>query len=376
MIDCGCDEILLPQGSDGADGRNAFTRTTAAFTQPAASANVTINVSDVQQFTNQWAIPGQIIRITDSAGEGGWYEVVSLTGTTQITITNLDYVGSSIAGQTIATNAGVSPAGLQGPQGTQGNQGLQGIAGPSNVLFIPPGGVTTLPPGSPATVSISGSVPNQSLTFGIPQGFAGQTLHYYNYSRPAQTGVGLLTLIDSSTNTGVFPADTLCPNDGDIGRITFSCYIVGLSPESRRGIDFEFLLGNNIASAQTILPTVLSGNGQLALCPLRIPLQSDFNKDFMFVNAQILIKRLSTTTAEITLDWKTSTLTDGSYSRFYRANATTLGGLNFNSGSQIELKITALVIDDFNIPPPATPPAASQNVSIGQIKYFVEKITS
>jgi hypothetical protein len=374
MIDCGCDEILLPQGSDGIDGKNAFTITTAAFTQPAPLANVTINVSDAQQFTNQWAIPSQIIRITDSAGRGGWYRVVSLTGTTQITITNLNYAGSSLTPTVISANAGVSPAGLQGPQGDPGNPGDPGQAGDPNVLTL--GTVNTLAAGQPATVSITGTSPNQEISFGIPQGYAGETLHYYNYSRPAQTGVGLLTLIDSSTNTGVFPADTLCPNDGDIGRITFSCFIVGTLPEARRGIDFEFSLGNNIATAQAILPNVLAGNGQLALCPLRIPLQSGLTSDFMFVNAQILIKRLSATTAEITLDWKTSTLTDGSYSRFYRSPATTLGGLNFNSGSQIELKITALVIDDFNVPPPSTPASASVNVSIGQIKYFVEKITS
>jgi hypothetical protein len=172
MIDCGCDEILLPQGSDGVDGKNAFTVTTAQFTQPDVGNPVTITVSDVLQNTNQWAIPDQIIKVTDAVGEGGWYQVTSITGTTQITATRLDYPGSSPLGTTIASGAGVSPAGLRGPAGTPGATGGRGDTGPPNQLSSVVS-VTTVASTVPASASITGSYPNQKLNLSIPKGADG-----------------------------------------------------------------------------------------------------------------------------------------------------------------------------------------------------------
>lgn len=73
---------------------------------------------------------------------------------------------------------------VTGPQGPQGIQGVPGPvgpvstvpgpvgpAGPANVLTI--GTVITGPPGSMASVSISGTSPNQVLDFVIPQGLTG-----------------------------------------------------------------------------------------------------------------------------------------------------------------------------------------------------------
>jgi hypothetical protein len=170
MIDCGCDEILLPQGSDGVNGKNAFTVTTAQFVQPGVGNSITINVSDSLQNTNQWAIVGQIIKITDSASNGGWYQVTSITGTNQITATQLDYPGTS--GSTILVGAGVSPAGLRGPIGTPGTNGLRGDVGPANQLSSVVG-VTQVPSTTPASASISGSYPNQKLNLSIPKGADG-----------------------------------------------------------------------------------------------------------------------------------------------------------------------------------------------------------
>lgn len=216
MIDCGCDEILLPQGSDGVDGKNAFTVTTDSFPQPAVGSPAAITVSDTLQNTNQWAIPGQVIRITDASGNGGWYQVVSITGTTQISATNLGYAGSTTTGLTILSGASVSPAGLQGPQGDPGGTGATGDVGPANQLSIPPGNVTTLAPGSSATVTISGTAPNQTLAFGIPSGLPGA-----NGSRvPIRTHYNQLVLVPGTSvgaligSTG-FTISDFFAKDGD-----------------------------------------------------------------------------------------------------------------------------------------------------------------
>ena len=66
------------------------------------------------------------------------------------------------------------PAGPQGETGATGAQGLQGIQGPPGENGITPtitvGETTTLPAGTPATVTQDGSATNVILNFGIPQG--------------------------------------------------------------------------------------------------------------------------------------------------------------------------------------------------------------
>lgn len=66
------------------------------------------------------------------------------------------------------------PAGPQGETGATGSQGEPGIQGPAGQDGITPtitvGETTTLPAGSPATVTQDGSDTNVILNFGIPQG--------------------------------------------------------------------------------------------------------------------------------------------------------------------------------------------------------------
>jgi hypothetical protein len=59
------------------------------------------------------------------------------------------------------------------PRGLQGIQGEQGIDGPANELSV--GTVTTGDPGTSAVVEITGSSPNQTINFTIPEGLQGET---------------------------------------------------------------------------------------------------------------------------------------------------------------------------------------------------------
>tara|TARA_R110000868_G_scaffold38259_2_gene134062 strand:- start:4055 stop:4915 length:861 start_codon:yes stop_codon:yes gene_type:complete len=124
MSNCGCGNISLPNGADGIDGKNAFTITAAAFTQPAIGAQVTIPVSDAGQYTGIWAAVPQIIFIEN----GGYYEVFSSSSATVITVTNLGYLGNTIAGALIPLGQEVSPAGLRGVAGTNGTDGVAVVA--------------------------------------------------------------------------------------------------------------------------------------------------------------------------------------------------------------------------------------------------------
>ena len=63
--------------------------------------------------------------------------------------------------------------GLQGDKGEQGPAGTDGAPGPANTLTI--GTVTTGEPGTPASATISGESPSQTLNLTIPRGDTGAT---------------------------------------------------------------------------------------------------------------------------------------------------------------------------------------------------------
>lgn len=121
---CGGCQPQIPQGLPGANGKNAYNFTTASFTMPAVSADATITVRTTGQFTNQWAIRGQIVYITGA----GHFEVQSLVGNNQIVVRNLGYTGNNAPAVTIPSGATVSPAGLIGLTGAAGGNGTAGIA--------------------------------------------------------------------------------------------------------------------------------------------------------------------------------------------------------------------------------------------------------
>lgn len=106
--------------TNGIDGYNAYTVTTAAYTQPAVNTNVTISVSNNIQFTGSWATAGQTIYVDT----GGYYIVVSSTATSITMKYEADYAtynqSLTAAAAVVATNKGVSPAGKKGEDGTNG----------------------------------------------------------------------------------------------------------------------------------------------------------------------------------------------------------------------------------------------------------------
>jgi len=117
---CGCPAgISTP--SNGVDGLNSFTSTTADFVVPSVGANVTITVSSLGQATGKWAATGQLIFIEGA----GWYRVVSSTDTT-ITATNPTAFTSENAalaavGATVTLGKYVSPSGEKGADGSSTN---------------------------------------------------------------------------------------------------------------------------------------------------------------------------------------------------------------------------------------------------------------
>lgn len=91
-------------GLDGINGGNAYTTTTASFEVPTIGNTVSIAVAD-----SSFLSVGQNVYV----GGAGVFEVTVKSDATHFTGEYLDYVGNSHATDTIASGAGVSPAGTQ-----------------------------------------------------------------------------------------------------------------------------------------------------------------------------------------------------------------------------------------------------------------------
>lgn len=115
----------------GPSGENAFSNTTANFTQPVVGGNVVISLTH-----DGWVAPNQILFLQG----GGFYQVVSVSGLT-VTVTNLGGAANSIPGTVINSGAQVSPGGEPGTGGnafttTNANYTQPNVAAQVNVAVI------------------------------------------------------------------------------------------------------------------------------------------------------------------------------------------------------------------------------------------------
>jgi len=116
-------------GPTGPTGQSAYTLTTAAYTQPAAAATVTVSV-----VSSAWLAVGSLVRTP-----GGDYEVTALPTSTSVTLENLGYPGAASPGATVASGSSITATGQRGATGetgatgAQGSQGAAGAAGSNGI---------------------------------------------------------------------------------------------------------------------------------------------------------------------------------------------------------------------------------------------------
>ena len=114
--------------------------------------------------------------VTNSLRSGSGAPVASLGNNGDFyidTVANFLY-GPKASGAWPTTGTSlVGPAGAAGAAGATGTAGAAGVAGPANSLKI--GTVSTLPSGSAASATITGSSPSQILNLSLPAGPAGAT---------------------------------------------------------------------------------------------------------------------------------------------------------------------------------------------------------
>lgn len=121
----------MPSASNGKDGKNTYSFLTAGFTMPAVNANVTVTVQNTGQFTNQWAGVGGVLYIPTA----GYFLVIGITGTNQITLQNLGYPSNAAPTTSIVSGLLVQVAGIRGETGT-GTVGADGTTNLHTVVNI------------------------------------------------------------------------------------------------------------------------------------------------------------------------------------------------------------------------------------------------
>jgi len=86
-----------------------FTTTTSSFTMPSVSSNVTISVENSSVIANYLYIE-----------DAGFFELVSTISGTEITVSNLGYVGNASPTTTIASGKKITNSGIKGADGENG----------------------------------------------------------------------------------------------------------------------------------------------------------------------------------------------------------------------------------------------------------------
>jgi hypothetical protein len=107
---------VTPAGTPGTGG-NAYTTTSASFTQPAVGSSVTVSMA-----STAWLAQNQYVFI---AG-GGTYSVSSISSAIQAVLINVAATGNVLSGTIIPSGSAVSPSGPPGPQGATGPAGSGG----------------------------------------------------------------------------------------------------------------------------------------------------------------------------------------------------------------------------------------------------------
>lgn len=102
-----CDNPQVTQvpGPAGANGLNAFSVTTAAFTMPLPIGTANVSVKDTS-----WMVPGQILFVQTA----GYMNVQTITNATTAVLENTGAFGNSMFGTNIPSGSGVTPGGAEG----------------------------------------------------------------------------------------------------------------------------------------------------------------------------------------------------------------------------------------------------------------------
>jgi hypothetical protein len=256
-------------GDVGPAGLNAYTTLTAAFTQPNFVQLIEITVAN-----NSWVAVNQIIYIFT----GGFYRVLGKDGTTIIELIRLNW---TIPGVTfIAEGSQILSGSLVTPSGTIGANGTNGIDG-DGITLVKSVGATFIP-------SVFTADPGDTFTLTSP--------------------------------SDIFKTNELCPNDGDVGRITYEAVAVKQSggSTSTSNISLDIYFGISGGSIIQLDPFSESNSERNKLN--NFIWSSGFLYEHLYIKYVIDIQRVTSTTANIFIDWKVKSASNFATGNYHNAS--------------------------------------------------------
>ena len=309
-------------GTPGINGINAYTLTQELFIQPNDGSTEQIQVDNYS-----WISLNQIIFIGNISGTsniGGYYQVTAKTSPDLITVKKLDW---TIPGVTFVPALSSVPGGsLVQSSGTIGATGAAG----------------------------SGNTAIKSVTNTIPAGATAITV-------PANLS---FTLTNSSD---IFLANDLCPNDGDIGRITYETVVRRTANTSSANISMDIYLGMSgypipsplIPELDPYLDTITDSNKNKLDQVIWNTTPSA--TEYMYIKYVIDVQRITSTTANIFIDWKTKSATTSNSGCYH--NTTTINDLDFDDLT----KYFEFAVKGFNN-------SATATLTFNKSRFYVESL--
>lgn len=206
-----------PQGATGATGQSANISIGTVTTLSAGSEATVVNSGTSMDAVLDFGIPQGATGATGPQGPQGETGATGATGPQGPKGDTGDTGPQGPKGDTGDTGP-QGATGATGPQGPQGETGATGPAGTSATIAV--GSVTTLPAGSNATVTNSGTSSSAVFDFGIPQGASG-TVSYSVVKEFIDTYLQqempkCYAYTDTKTNsfTGTVPFNRFAVNEG------------------------------------------------------------------------------------------------------------------------------------------------------------------
>lgn len=312
-------------GTPGINGKNAYTTTADVYTQPNIGGTAFIEVGNTS-----WMSVNQIIFVGNPTGTsniGGYYKVTAITSAFNFEAERLDW---SIPGVTYVSQGDevLSGAIIQA-SGTIGATGPAGANG--NGITIIKSVTNTIPAGLSSLQSIAGTS--------------------FNLTNPSD----------------IFLANDLCPNDGDVGRITYEVVVRRTNFTSSANISMDVYLGMSGYPIPSPLipeldPYLDTGTNQ------------DNNKlngiiwstnpaatEYMYIKYVIDVQRITSTTAHIFVEWRTKSATTSNSGCYH--NNTTINDLDFDNLS----KYFEFAVKGFNNSSTAT-------LTFNKSRFYVESL--
>ena len=222
------------------------------------------------------------------------------------------------------------PQGIPGPVGPQGPIGLTGETGPQG----PQGPIG--PEGPIGPIGPQGPIGPTGATGATGNGIVLIKSITNTLAPSNQLNAGFNAPFTLTNSSDLFKSNDLCPNDGDVGRITYEVVAVKADDELSSLLNISMDVYLTVSGNPTIVqldPFLDSpSGGQKNKLNQFIWNSPGTSVQYLYIKYVIDVQRITNTTANIFIDWTVSSANTKASGCYH--NSTTLTGYDFDNQTQ------------------------------------------